>query len=79
LKRRYGSRLAFWGGTENQRIMPRESVADVQRMTEELIEAMGEGGGFVFSSCHNIQPDVPLENVLGMFQHAREYAPSYAR
>jgi len=79
LKRRYGSRLAFWGGTENQRILPRESVADVRRMTEELIEAMGEGGGFVFSSCHNIQPDVPLENVLGMFQHAREYAPSYAR
>jgi uroporphyrinogen decarboxylase len=40
---------------------------------------MGEGGGYVFSNCHNIQPDVPLENVLAMFEHAREYVPSFAR
>jgi uroporphyrinogen decarboxylase len=79
LKRKYGGRLAFWGGTENQRILPRGSVQEVQRMVEELIDAMGEGGGFVFSSCHNIQPDVPLENVLAMFECARRYVPSYAR
>jgi len=40
---------------------------------------MGEAGGFVFSNCHNIQPDVPLANVLAMFEHAREYVPSFAR
>jgi uroporphyrinogen decarboxylase len=79
LKRKYGGRLAFWGGTENQRILPRGSVQEVQRMVEKLIDAMGEGGGFVFSSCHNIQPDVPLENVLAMFSCARRYDPSFAR
>ena len=54
-------------------------VADVQRMVERLIEDMGEGGGYIFSNCHNIQPDVPVGNVLAMFQHAREYVPSWAR
>ncbi len=79
LKRRYGGRLAFWGGTENQHILPRGSLREVRRMVEELIEAMGEGGGYIFSSCHNIQPDVPTENVLAMFEHAREYVPTFAR
>jgi uroporphyrinogen decarboxylase len=78
LKKKYRGRMAFWGGTDSQGIVPRGSVADVKRMVERLIEDMGEGGGYIFSNCHNIQPDVPLENVLAMFQHAREYVPSWA-
>jgi len=79
LKKKYRGRMAFWGGTDSQHIVPRGGVADVKRMVEELIETMGEGGGYVFSNCHNIQPDVPLANVLAMFEHAREYVPSFAR
>jgi uroporphyrinogen decarboxylase len=79
LKKKYRGRMAFWGGTDSQGIVPRGSVADVKRMVEWLIEDVGEGGGYVFSNCHNIQPDVPLENVLAMFRHAREYVPSYIR
>jgi uroporphyrinogen decarboxylase len=79
LKRKYRGRMAFWGGTENQRILPRGSVREVQGMVEDLIDTLGEGGGFVFSSCHNIQPDVPLENVLAMFDCAAKYVPSFAR
>jgi len=79
LKKRYRGRMAFWGGTDSQHIVPRGSVADVKRMVEGLIEDLGEGGGYIFSNCHNIQPDVPLANVLTMFQHAREYVPSWAR
>jgi uroporphyrinogen decarboxylase len=79
LKRKYRGRLAFWGGTENQRILPRGNVQEIARMVEELIEAMGEDGGFVFSSCHNLQPDVPVGNILAMFERARGYVPSYAR
>jgi len=56
------------GGTRNSSMV-----------VEELIEETGEGGGYVFSSCHNLQPDVPLENVLTMFEHARGFVPSFAR
>jgi uroporphyrinogen decarboxylase len=59
--------------------LPRGSVAEVKKVVEDLVEGMGEGGGFVLSSCHNIQPDVPLENILALFEHARQYVPSYAR
>ena len=79
LKKKYRGRIAFWGGPDAQNIFPRGTVKDVKKMVENLVEGVGEGGGFVLSSCHNIQPDVPLENVLALFQHAREYIPSYAR
>ena len=79
LKKKYKSRLAFWGAMDNENILPTGTVNDVKRMVEERIEQMGEGGGYVLSSCHNIQPDVPIENILVMFEHARQYVPSYMK
>ncbi len=79
LKKKYRGRMAFWGGMDTQKILPRGSTKEVKRTVEELVEQMGEGGGFVLSAVHNIQPDVPLDNILAMFQHAREYVPSFAR
>ena len=79
LKKRFGRRIAFWGAMDTQYILPKGSVADVKRMVEERIEQLGEDGGYVLSSCHNIQPDVPVENIIAMFQHAREYVPSFAK
>jgi len=79
LKREFRGRMAFWGGTDSQNLVPRGTPADVRRMVERLIEDMGEGGGLVFANGHNIQPDVPVENVLAMYEHARTYVPSCAR
>ena len=79
LKKKNRGRMAFWGGMDSQKILPRGSVKEVKKTVEELVEQMGEGGGFVLSSVHNIQPDVPLDNILAMFQHAREYVPSFAK
>jgi uroporphyrinogen decarboxylase len=79
LKRKFRGRMAFWGGMDSQNTLPKGSVKDVKKMVEDLIEQMGEGGGFVLSAVHNIQPDVPLDNILAMFQHAREYVPSFAK
>ncbi len=77
LKKKYRGRLALWGGIDNQEVLPRGSVAEVKRAVEQCLETLGEGGGYVFSSCHNIQPDVPPENIVAMFDHAASYRPSY--
>ena len=50
------------GGTVNSSI-----VVEVKRAVEQCIEDMGEGGGYVLGSVHNLQPDVPIENILAMF------------
>ena len=79
LKRRYRGRMAFWGAMDTQHVLPHGSVRAVKQMVEERIEQMGEEGGYILAAVHNIQPDVPLENILVMFQHAREYVPSFAK
>jgi uroporphyrinogen decarboxylase len=79
LKRDYGDRLAFWGAIDTQHVLPHGSVEDVKAEVERRIEELGPGGGYVLGAVHNIQPDVPLENVLAMYLHARTYVPSYAK
>ncbi len=79
LKRKYKGKLAFWGAMDTQKILPLGTVDDVEKMVEDMVEKLGEGGGYVLSSCHNLQPDVPVENILAMFNHAREYTPSYLK
>ncbi len=79
LKQKYRGRMAFWGAIDTQHILPHGSVAEVKKEVENRIEQMGEGGGYVLAAVHNIQPDVSVENILAMFQHAREYMPSFAK
>jgi uroporphyrinogen decarboxylase len=79
LKREYGEKLAFWGAIDTQHVLPHGTVADVRAEVERRIEELGQGGGYVLGAVHNIQPDVPLENVLTMYRHARAYVPSYDR
>jgi len=78
LKARYGGRLCFWGAMDSQQVLPFGTVEEVERMVEERIEQMGRGGGYVLSSCHNIQPDVSVVDVLAIFERAKTYRPSFA-
>ncbi|HUX75886.1 MAG TPA: uroporphyrinogen decarboxylase family protein [Anaerolineae bacterium] len=74
LKRRFGGRIAFWGGgADTQRTLPFGTPDEVRREVRERIRAFGPGGGFVFNTIHNVQPQVPVENLLAMFETLREY------
>jgi uroporphyrinogen decarboxylase len=79
LKRKYRGKMAFWGAIDTQTTLPSGSVNDVKKLVENRIDQLGEGGGYVVCAVHNIQPDVPLENILAMYHHAREYVPFYAK
>jgi uroporphyrinogen decarboxylase len=79
LKAEFGDRISFWGGTDAQKTVPFGTVDEVRRMVDQLIEDLAPGGGFVFSSCHNIQPDVSVEKILAMFEEAKSYRPSWKK
>jgi hypothetical protein len=71
LKRRFGERITFWGGgVDTQRTLPFGSAEDVRREVRERLEVFGPGGGFVFNGVHNIQAQVPVANVLAMYDTA---------
>lgn len=75
LKQRYGSRITFWGGgVDTQYTLPFGTPEDVRKEVRERIKIFGPGGGFVFSSIHNIQADVPVENIIAMFEIIAEFS-----
>ena len=73
LKKRFGDRLCFWGGIDTQKVLTKGTVEDVRKEVENIIRILGEGGGYILDAVHNIQSDVPPENVVAMFDAAREY------
>jgi uroporphyrinogen decarboxylase len=72
LKAEYGDKLSFWGAIDSQHVLPRGSTGDVKAEVERRIAQLAPGGGYLLCGVHNLQPDVPTENVLAMYQHARE-------
>ena len=74
LKRDFGDALAFWGGgVDTQGILPTGTPQQVKDDVRRNIEAMAPGGGYVFSPVHNIQADVPPENIVAMLEALQEY------
>jgi uroporphyrinogen decarboxylase len=72
IKREFGSRLSFHGGTNNQGLFHGDRdtlLAD----TLGRIRDLAPGGGYIFSSGHNIQANMPPENLLAFFELPREY------
>jgi uroporphyrinogen decarboxylase len=74
LKREFGGRIAFWGGVDNCRLLPNGSPEEVRRGTRRMFDIMGPGGGYVLAAVHNIQPDVPPENICALFEEGRRCA-----
>jgi uroporphyrinogen decarboxylase len=74
LKREFGDRVTFWGGgIDTQTVLPFGSPDEVQEQVKERIRIFGPGGGFVFATVHNIQHDVPVDNLLAMYDTVREF------
>lgn len=73
LKREFGKDLTFWGAIDTQHALPHGTPADVEREVALRISHLAKGGGYVVASCHNIQAEVPPENVLAMFRAVDTY------
>jgi uroporphyrinogen decarboxylase len=73
LKREFGGRLAFWGGIDTHRVLPRGTPEEVREEVRRRIRDLAPGGGYVLNSVHNIQREVPPENVVALFEAAQEY------
>jgi internalin A len=70
LKRRFGKQLAFWGGgVDAQHVRPRGTPEAVATNVRQNVRALMPGGGYIFNNCHNIQGEVPPENILDHVRH----------
>jgi uroporphyrinogen decarboxylase len=72
LKAKYGKRIIFHGGVDNQHVLPFGTPEDVRAEVRMLKQTLGgDGQGFICSSCHNIQAGTPVENILAMVEEAK--------
>lgn len=75
LKAQFGDRLTFWGGgVDTQKTLPFGTPDDVRNEVRERIETFAPGGGFVFSTIHNIQAGTPTENLVALYEAVREFS-----
>lgn len=74
LKEKYGERLCFWGAIDAHCMLGKGNIEEVKKEVELRINHLSTRGGFILSVDHNIQPDVPPENVVLMYEHARAYS-----
>jgi uroporphyrinogen decarboxylase len=73
LKKEFGKDLTFWGGGCDPVVMGTGTVQQVVDDVKRRIHDLAPGGGFVFGSVHNIQANVPPENIVAMFDAAMEF------
>ena len=74
LKEKYGNKITFWGGgIDTQQTLPFGTPEQVRREVRERIRVFAQGGGFVFNTIHNVQPKIPIENVLAMYRAVKEF------
>jgi hypothetical protein len=74
LKQRYGRDLVFWGGgIDTQKVLPFGKPEEVREQVLRNCEIFNKDGGFVFNTVHNIQANVPVENVVAMLDAIQEF------
>ena len=74
LKNTYGKDLVFWGGgVDTQKMLSFGTPAEVKKQVLENCDIFAQDGGFVFNTVHNIQANVPIENLAAMLEAIHEF------
>lgn len=73
IKAKYGRDIVLCGGFDVQRTLPRGQVEDVRKGVLECFKNLAPGGGYIFSPSHYIMADVPIQNIMAMFEAQRDF------
>ncbi len=71
IKDEFGSRVGFHGGIDLQKTLPSGSPAEVEAEVRERCSILGKGGGYICTSAHYLQADIPTENIMAMYLSPR--------
>ncbi|MCP5092974.1 MAG: hypothetical protein GY949_18835 [Gammaproteobacteria bacterium] len=73
LKESFGDRLSFHGAIDVQQMLPNASTEELEQEIARRVYDLGRNGGYILAPCHNIGHDIPPENVVTLFEKAREF------
>lgn len=74
LAAQFGDLATFWGGgVDTQQTLPFGTPEEIRKQVHERILIFGKGGGFVFNPIHNVQSDIPVENLLALYEAVNDF------
>ena len=73
LKQTFGKNIVFHGGIDTQDLLPFGTKASKEEEIGQTIKTLNKDGGDIFAAAHNIQEDVPPENIIYLFEAARKF------
>jgi uroporphyrinogen decarboxylase len=73
LKKDFGNHLTFWGASVRTNVLEFGTTEAICAEALETIHQLAPGGGFIFAPIHNLQPGVPPENIVALFETARRF------
>lgn len=71
LKNKFGDKLIFWGGVDIQFLLRSCGIEEVHKYVKDIVDIFGKDGGYVLSAAHNIQEDIPPQNVFALFNSGK--------
>lgn len=72
LKEQFGDRLTLWGGgCDTHRMLPKATPEEIAEHVRQQVAILNPGGGFVFQQVHNIMADIPVQNIVAMYDAVR--------
>ncbi len=72
LKKTFGGRLAFHGCISTAGPVAYGTMEEVREYCRNILEIMMPGGGYCFAPTHSLQDNSPTENVVAMYETARQ-------
>jgi uroporphyrinogen decarboxylase len=72
IKRRFGNRLAFYGGMSVQHTLPHGTPHEIRAEARRLMDEIGRGGGFIIAPSHHMPGDIPVENMVAFIEAVRQ-------
>ena len=73
LKEEFGDKLTFHGAIDTQYLLPYGSPAEVKSEAKRVMEILGKNGGYIAAPVHNLQADVPVENIIALSDAVKEF------
>lgn len=72
LAKKYKGRLAFFGGISTQKLLPYGAPAEIRAAVRDILKRIGSGGGYIAAPAHDTPKDVPIENIIAMWEVFRD-------
>lgn len=73
LKDTFGDRIVFHGGIGTQEELLHGTKDSIEEYVKTTISIMNKQGGYIFAAAHNIQEDIPPQNIVYMFEAAKKF------